>query len=326
MAVKHLQNVQRQQLALAMATDSSVLRKFKSGFNECTSEIEKYVNQLSGIDDGLRERMKGHLQKCIGGIEQVAHFNFPGFSNMPFVASSNSFTQGLNNNLENREGGDQNNNARMQISQSIQLIPSRLPTGEIALLLPNNSNLSFLPNISQQRDRPSAFATVIPSSERSISPITSPNRGFRPVKLHTTNHILEGQPQVPQVSSTSIQPTLEVKPIRFPIQDKKNISPKKLIEPLCIITNQSERYKHAQTRLDSVDFEENRQQGVKRKFEEVTQSHGLLTFVPQECGHPTTKMSRVETVTSSNMQKDVANVGASTSKDNGENSDMWRPW
>ncbi|RZC41445.1 HLH domain containing protein [Asbolus verrucosus] len=46
MAVKHLQNVQRQQLALAMATDPSVLRKFKSGFNECATEIDRYKNNL----------------------------------------------------------------------------------------------------------------------------------------------------------------------------------------------------------------------------------------------------------------------------------------
>lgn len=46
MAVKHLQSVQRQQLAIAMATDPSAIRKFKSGFNDCASEIDRFVNPL----------------------------------------------------------------------------------------------------------------------------------------------------------------------------------------------------------------------------------------------------------------------------------------
>lgn len=37
--MKHLQNVQRQQLSQAVATDPHTLHKFKAGFNECASEV-----------------------------------------------------------------------------------------------------------------------------------------------------------------------------------------------------------------------------------------------------------------------------------------------
>ncbi|XP_063907368.1 transcription factor HES-1-like [Zophobas morio] len=331
MAVKHLQNVQRQQLALAMATDPSVLRKFKSGFNECATEIDRFVNQADGVDGGLKDRMRSHLQKCISGIEQVSHFNFPGFANLPFMSSTKVFGQSTSN--EAASGvGDQNNNARIQIPQSIQLIPSRLPSGEIALLLPNSSNLPFLPSFTQQRERPSAFATVIPSSSTTCSsPPPSPNRGFRPVQpSKPQSSSYQEQPQVPQVSSTSIpgsQP-MEVKSMKFPIhsyteREKKFPSPKK-IEPLCIITNQSERYKQAQARDDAADFEENRQQGVKRKFSEMSPGHGLLT-VAKDYGHPAAKIIKTETTTScDSSSRDAAE--ASTSRDAGESSDMWRPW
>ncbi|EFA09422.1 protein deadpan [Tribolium castaneum] len=299
MAVKHLQNVQRQQLAVAMASDPSVLRKFKSGFNECANEIDRFVSQ-SEVDDGLKDRMRSHLQKCINGIDHVAHFNFPNFPNLPFTSTSNVPSSSI---------GDQNNNARVQIPQSIQLIPSRLPSGEIALLLPNSSNLPFL----QQRERPSAFVTVIPSSSStSVSPPASP-KGFRPVQP-TTYH---EQPQVPQVSSTSIPPAMEVKSMKFPIH-QRIISPKKTIEPLCIITNQSERFKQAQTREDGADFEENRTQGVKRKYAEMTQ--GLLTVAE----YPATKIIKTESATS------TTEATASTSRESNPpgdgNSDMWRPW
>ncbi|XP_044268649.1 transcription factor HES-1-B-like [Tribolium madens] len=319
MAVKHLQNVQRQQLAIAMASDPSVLRKFKSGFNECANEIDRFVAQADGVDDGLKDRMRSHLTKCINGIEQFAHFNFPGFPNLPFASSSNVFTQNPSNEPSSSIG-DQNNNARIQIPQSIQLIPSRLPSGEIALLLPNSSNLPFL----QQRERPSAFVTVIPSSSAtSVSPPASPNRGFRPVQPSTYHE----QPQVPQVSSTSIPPlqTMEVKTMKFPIhsypdREKRIISPKKTVEPLCIITNQSERFKQAQTREDAVDFEENRSQGIKRKYAEMSQ--GLLTVAE----YPATKIIKTETATSTTRESS-SEATASTSRDTGDgNSDMWRPW
>ena len=39
MTVKHLQNVQRQQLSQAVSADPHTLHKFKSGFNECASEV-----------------------------------------------------------------------------------------------------------------------------------------------------------------------------------------------------------------------------------------------------------------------------------------------
>lgn len=41
MTVKHLQAVQRQQLALAVAHDPAVLTKFRSGFAECAQEVTR---------------------------------------------------------------------------------------------------------------------------------------------------------------------------------------------------------------------------------------------------------------------------------------------
>ncbi|KAJ3621936.1 hypothetical protein MTP99_002479 [Tenebrio molitor] len=336
MAVKHLQNVQRQQLALAMATDPSVLRKFKSGFNECATEIDRFVSQAESVDNGLKDRMMSHLQKCISGIEQVAHFNFPGFANLPFMSTSNVFAQNPTSESSSSVG-DQNNNARIQIPQSIQLIPSRLPSGEIALLLPNSSSLPFLPTINQQRDRPSAFATVIPSTSTSASPPSSPNRGFRPVQPSKSSaSSYHEQPQVPQVSSTSLPQvqTVEVKTMKFPIhsypdKEKRMMSPRKTIEPLCIITNQSERFKQAQARGDAADFEENRQrnQGIKRKYSEMYQGQGLLTLA-QEFEHPASKMVKTESTSGTGVESSGGDgASASTSRDGGEgNSDMWRPW
>lgn len=403
MAVKHLQNVQRQQLAMAIATDPSVLRKFKSGFNECADEINNYVSQLEGVDKSLKQRINTHLSKCMSGIEQVVQFTVPGFSGLPFLANSGLFSAP-------KSPGDQNNNPRIISHQGLQLIPSRLPTGEFALLLPNSGNLPFLSSVSAQASspqqqpatqqiRPSAFVTVVPStitsnSLRSPSPAKSPGissgnddvvlvshtyrrtpspQGFRPVQSHHKSAFItttafskpETLYQVPQISSTSLEKAAsssqqpELKSMRFPIhnyheKDKKQMSPKKSNtgEPLCIITNQSERYKQAQTKLDSVNYEENVPYGVKRKLSD----QGLLAVATPDFLQPLQKrfkqeydahpfalgvggFRKVETV---DLRQESAITGAvkgemepnassSSSSSSGEQrsvetNDMWRPW
>ncbi|XP_056639364.1 transcription factor HES-4-B-like [Diorhabda sublineata] len=330
MAVKHLQNVQRQQLAMAMASDPTVLRKFKTGFNECAAEIDRYMNQSDSVDNSMKLRVVNHLQKCIGGIEQVAQFSF---GNVSFVSGSSTSQIGSNT-------GDQNNNPRIQIPQGIQLIPSRLPSGELALLVPNSRNINFFPT----NQRPSAFATVIPSStadaSKPLSPPVSPviqdelitrsrsPQGFRPVV--STKHYNEDH-QVPQITSTAA-PSMEVKSLKFPINKRLDF-PKKIGEPLCIITNQAERYKQAQTREDSAHFEENITRGVKRKCPE---SHGLLTMVNDGFFHPPApKIVKTQLLTpdckpsSSFCDDDGKKIKQESpiSKESSDSAnDMWRPW
>ncbi|CAG9834852.1 unnamed protein product [Diabrotica balteata] len=334
MAVKHLQNVQRQQLAMAMASDPSVLRKFKTGFNECAAEIDKYMNQTDGVDNSMKLRVVNHLQKCIGGIEQVAQFSFGGFNNLNLVAGPTPAQ------ISSTNTGDQNNNPRIQIPQGIQLIPSRLPSGELALLVPNSRNINFFPS----GQRSSAFATVIPSSTeipKPLSPPVSPMmqedlrlrcrspQGFRPVV--PTTRTFNDEHQVPQISSTATQP-LELKIVKYPIS-KKIDSPKKIAEPLCIITNQGERYRQAQMKEESANYEENVIQGVKRKYQE---SHGLLTVSNDNFFQPPApKIIKTQLLTqdcqpSSSFSGDAdprrVKQETTTSKDASDSTDMWRPW
>lgn len=367
MAVKHLQNVQRQQLALAMATDSSVMRKFKTGFNECATEIDRYMCQLDGVDTAMKQRVSSHLQKCISGMEQVAQLNFPPFSGLPFLSGGSSFNTSANQTqLESSNNiGDQNNNPRIQIPQRIQLIPSRLPSGELALLLPNSNNLSYFPSTvtATIQNRPSAFAAVVPQSttestiSRSHSPPVSPTNidvvlprnpsphGFRPVIPINKPKAFNEEHQVPQISSTSVSAekqfsqTLEVKTLKFPI-NRKVESPKKISDALSVITNQNERYKQAQMKEDSASYSENIiQLGLKRK------SDGLLTFSANDNSYvPAAKIMKTQIVnpsssyvrdsdlelhkteTNSSYQKEDSSNKDQPSNNPEGNSDMWRPW
>ncbi|XP_055335635.1 transcription factor HES-4-like [Paramacrobiotus metropolitanus] len=68
MTVKHLQALQRQQMAAAVATDPTVLNKFKAGFSECASEISRYLNAIDGVDKIVRQRILSHLGSCLNGL------------------------------------------------------------------------------------------------------------------------------------------------------------------------------------------------------------------------------------------------------------------
>ena len=266
MTVKHLQNIQRQQLAVAVATDPTVLHKFKTGFNECATEVSRYIGRIEGVEPSVKQRLVAHLANCVSGLQQLSPFSFGGSSVItsnigsvfPAVGVSNTFhlplqqgpntassTTGLPTILPQIPTGDVNNNhhhntaTRLQMTGGLQLIPSRLPTGELALLLPNSGQLPgnvlpfFPPSVTQgtstttsttstaksalintasmgpsstvtsgsiDRSHPSAFTAVA----RSQSPIPVSNRPTSPPCLPQdacSSRIRSGSP--PPLSPTS---------------------------------------------------------------------------------------------------------------------------
>lgn len=71
LTVKHLQKLQRQQLAAAIAADPAVLHRFKAGFSDCAVEVRRYLSRLASVPTGLRHRLGNHLTSCIGGMETL---------------------------------------------------------------------------------------------------------------------------------------------------------------------------------------------------------------------------------------------------------------
>ncbi|KAL6958260.1 hypothetical protein U1Q18_045614 [Sarracenia purpurea var. burkii] len=152
MTVKHLQSIQRQHLSAAVASDPTVVHKFKTGFNECAGEVSRYIGGLDGIDNGVKQRLILHLTSCISNLQPAATPSLPN----PFNISNDL-------RIPNTEDLNNNDAARFAAIPGLQLIPSRLPSGELALLLPNSSSLSSLfPNTFDLNNRPhtSAFTPV----------------------------------------------------------------------------------------------------------------------------------------------------------------------
>ncbi|KAH1005630.1 hypothetical protein HUJ04_006573 [Dendroctonus ponderosae] len=307
MAVQHLQNIQQKQIALAAARDPTVIGKFKNGFTDCASEIDRFISSSDSVDTGIRDRVTDHLQKCMSDLNKVAPF-VSTVATVPLLHSTDFFTSANQSQFKGGTG-DQNNNPRVQIPQGIQLIPSRLSTGELALLVPNSSNLSYFPSLSLP-NRPSAFVAVTPQAgdpPRILSPPLSPievppkadsSKGFRPIPRPKPGYP-GGDHQVPQITSTvsnvekHFSAPMEVKTIKFPIhkpldKERKLVEHtsviRKLSEPLCVITNRGERFKQAQQKEDSIRLEENQfiVRGTKRVYSEMNQHPEVFPFAANE--------------------------------------------
>ncbi|XP_064551857.1 protein deadpan [Drosophila montana] len=149
MTVKHLQSVQRQQLNMAIQTDPGVVHKFKTGFVECAEEVNRYVSQMDGIEPGVRQRLSAHLNNCANSLEQIgsmSNFNNGYRGQMPAIfpgAAAPLFPplpQDLNNNSSSNSSREGVTAAAPAIQMGgLQLIPSRLPSGEFALIMPNTT-------------------------------------------------------------------------------------------------------------------------------------------------------------------------------------------
>ncbi|OAD59758.1 Protein deadpan [Eufriesea mexicana] len=176
MTVKHLQAVQRQQLSTAVATDPAVLTKFRTGFSECATEVSRYVSHLENVDPVVKQRLVSHLNNCVSNLQQMAPFYSHYVPYMPERLYP-EVKVGFQSDFQN---GDENNNgsARIQIPNGVQLIPSRLPTGELALLVPQSAaisaNFPFFPPAPEAVSKigqSSAFTSV----HRPQSPLLSPS-------------------------------------------------------------------------------------------------------------------------------------------------------
>ncbi|XP_013403236.1 transcription factor HES-1-like isoform X1 [Lingula anatina] len=86
MTVRHLRHIQRQQFAAVANSDPTVLNKYNAGFNECTSEVSRYLHSIEGVDPDIRARVLDHLATCVANATGVNSEGERSFT-IPNVAS-----------------------------------------------------------------------------------------------------------------------------------------------------------------------------------------------------------------------------------------------
>lgn len=361
MTVKHLQTIQRQQLAVSVTTDPQVLHKFKSGFSECATEVNRYINNMDGVETGVKQRLVAHLSGCVTGLQQSAPtYSFSTSNgNIPLTISQGS--SGVS--IQTGFNGDNNNN-RIQVPAGIQLIPSRLPTGELALLVPNSSNMPFFsPSVlggafqdtnQTNRSNSSAFTSVRPSrnpESHKMSPPLSPASSTTSYEDHhdnfprprtpsprevtisfptpphgafKNNFQEQSPPQQFHVTSTSVSP--ENKPLKIEYKSVPIYQPNEP-KPSYRVPKSMEPLSVDTDRFKSDD------ESLYRKKRPYPVDEGLLTVASFECQPSTSKYARFDDVSSSasssgspdRFSEYNANKPEGSGND-ASNDSMWRPW
>lgn len=155
MTVKHLQNLQRQQVAISASSDPQIVNKFRAGFSECASEVGRYP----GLDPIVKRRLLQHLANCLNQSSKEVPVSQVQVHILPNNNNSINNNNVLKKDVVGQTGGGgiifSNGNGAMQ------LVPTRLPNGDIALVLPNAT-----PTPQLQQQQPHQFnspnATTVP--------------------------------------------------------------------------------------------------------------------------------------------------------------------
>ncbi|ALC43507.1 h [Drosophila busckii] len=157
--VKHLQELQRQQAAMQQAADPKIINKFKAGFTDCANEVSRFP----GLEPAQRRRLLQHLSNCINGVKSELHQQQRQqqqslhaqvvLPSPPSSPEQESHTMSISNSSSSGAaaapylfGQIQQNANGYFLPNGMQVIPTKLPNGSIALVLPQS-----LPQQQQQQ-------------------------------------------------------------------------------------------------------------------------------------------------------------------------------
>lgn len=181
MTVKHLRQLQRQQVTQAVAQDPTVVNKYKAGVNECANEVIRYLGSLQGVDETVRERLINHLGNVVTSVnsqtqENVQYSqplnvqipqhlnqapvvppssllipaNVPAspvvlHSNVPSLLHNSGHTQ-----VPSTSPAQHGDRVNTRICGSFQIVPSSCATGAVALYLGQSQTVSQSSNSPSQ--------------------------------------------------------------------------------------------------------------------------------------------------------------------------------
>lgn len=139
MTVKHLESMQRNNVALSAATESTVANKFKAGFTECSNEVSRFP----GLEPHVRKRLMLHLNTFFNKDSSGATAGPKGRTPTPPPPPPSHPPPPTDaSNLQLHLDSSQNAILLGAPGSScgVQLVPTRLPNGDIALVLPSRPN------------------------------------------------------------------------------------------------------------------------------------------------------------------------------------------
>ena len=247
MTVKHLKNVQRQQLAMAAAADNTVVGKYRAGFSECAQEVTRYLSQVEGLHPETRGKLEMHLQNCLQRTAQMTETHQPQPQNHGSPANQQlhvgipTATQMTSLPGAGAPQGMQqfpiiNTQGVPQFFGTIQMVPGSVVGSDVTLLLPASqicstassqhqpgrasvspSSNRSTPSSTVSRDSCSSPCTpssvshhlMAPQSHHSMAPQSNHQMAQQEVSHHTVSHPLTPSKSWPQMGPVQNLPMKE---------------------------------------------------------------------------------------------------------------------
>jgi hairy and enhancer of split, invertebrate len=185
MTVKHLESLQRQQSAMTVASDPSVMNKYRAGFSECATEVGRYLGRGDApqLDPHLKRRLLSHLSSCLNSVSSSSSSSStsppPPQTPSPGLELLNSGSVQVQLPPGITVSADGRLQATHNVLGSVQLVPTCLANGDIALVLPSHQ-FRAAAAVS-----PSPSCTSASSAASSASPPPPP---LAPFSRHPHHH------------------------------------------------------------------------------------------------------------------------------------------
>ncbi|KAM8709031.1 hypothetical protein ACLKA7_015925 [Drosophila subpalustris] len=219
--VKHLQELQRQQAAMQQAADPKIINKFKAGFADCANEVSRFP----GLEPAQRRRLLQHLSNCINGVKtelqhqqrqqaQSLHAQvvLPSPPSSPEQEPPATTTGAGSSNITATPylfGQIQQNANGYFLPNGMQVIPTKLPNGSIALVLPQSlpqqqQQQLLQQHQQQQQQLAAAAAAAAAAAQQSPMLVSMPQRTASTGSA--SSHSSTGYESAPCSSSGSYAP------------------------------------------------------------------------------------------------------------------------
>ncbi|XP_061398901.1 protein hairy [Musca vetustissima] len=205
--VKHLQELQRQQAAMQQAADPKIINKFKAGFTDCANEVSRFP----GLEPSVKRRLLQHLQNCINGVKTEMHAQQ---RQQQAAAVQQLHGQILPSPPSSPEQDHHQHQQQQYIMSSqiqqtphgyflpngLQVIPTKLPNGSIALVLPPQQPNQV--HHLQQQQQPAQPPMLVPIPSRTASTGSASSHSSQSTYEHVysqpqPNHMMHFAPPSP---------------------------------------------------------------------------------------------------------------------------------
>lgn len=163
MAVRHVRMIHQQLTAQRTVADPQIGDKFRAGYLECANEVSRYLTRTEGVDSSARQGLLNHLGRVSPAPSTVSSGSSSPSSSPPSSAPCSPLMRTASPTVISAVA------QKFFGNPELQLVPTRLPSGQMALLVPRHGSSEISVNCNTLNVLGSSGIVSPAASERSSS-------------------------------------------------------------------------------------------------------------------------------------------------------------